>query len=167
VLPLVVLVAEVSEYKLTDLLGSAGATVGVMIFGTIFLQFLSTKYVQLAGRYRQLTTEYRNGGAGESRHTILQSEIGLYRRRLRLINWGSWLAALALLCFLLAVLVGGLSMIFPPVVWLKAIGTIVLFPGLGLIGAAVLLELVESILGRRELSHAVEDLDDPARRSGS
>ena len=40
---------EVSAYKLTDLLGSAGATIGTFIGGTIFLQFLSSKYVDTQG----------------------------------------------------------------------------------------------------------------------
>lgn len=66
-------VLNVAEYKLTDLLSSAGATIGVIIAGTIFLQFLNTKYDQLAGRYRELTKEYRSGGNGDCSHSLLQA----------------------------------------------------------------------------------------------
>src|SRR5689334_16725757 len=82
---------HVAEFKLTDLLGSAGATIGIIIGGVIFLQFLSSKYDSLAGRYRELTRDYR--GQGQShRHESLQYQIRVYRRRLRLLNSGSWLA---------------------------------------------------------------------------
>src|SRR4051812_48458115 len=96
--------SEVAECRLTDLLGSAGATVGIIIFGTIFLQFLSGKYTELASRFRELAVEYRKGGAGEARHAELQEQMVLYRRRLRLMRLASWVAAVALLCFLAAVL---------------------------------------------------------------
>src|SRR5581483_11087093 len=76
-----------SDYKLTDLLSSAAATVGVIIFGTIFLQFLSGKYMELTSRFRALAGEYRNGGAGEVRHHSLQEQMTLYRRRLHLMRW--------------------------------------------------------------------------------
>ena len=154
-----------SDYKLTDLLSSAGATIGVIISGTIFLQFLSTKYMELAGRYRELAQEYRAGRAGESRHGMLQRELRLYRRRLRLMNWASWLAAVALLCFLGAVLAGGFSMVYPSVVALRGVGSLGLFLGLVLMAVAVLLELIESFLGRHELGHESGDLDDPAKGS--
>ncbi len=34
-------ILQISDYKLTDLLSAAGATIGVIIAGTIFLQFLT------------------------------------------------------------------------------------------------------------------------------
>jgi len=154
------------DFGLTDLLGSAGATIGVIIAGTIFLQFLSSKYVELSGRYRSLTGEYRKGGAGESRHSLLQKQIGTYRRRLFLLNRASWLACVALLCFLVAVLLGGLSMVFPTAAAVKWAGTSGLFAGLALIAGGVGLELYESVLARFEIGEEVGDLDGPAGGSG-
>jgi hypothetical protein len=155
-------VLNVAEYKLTDLLSSAGATIGVIIAGTIFLQFLSTKYLELGVRYRALTSEYRSG-AGDVRHGLLQCQIRAYRRRLRLMNRASWLAAVALLCFIVAVLAGGLSMAYPPVRIFKWVGTAGLGVGLVLIGSALVLELVESILAERDHLEEVGDLDDPVK----
>src|SRR5688500_7549329 len=108
-------ITDIAEYKLTDLLSSAGATIGVIIAGTIFLQFMSTKYLELSSRYRELTKEYRGKAAEEPRHDPLRTQIRIYRCRLRLINRASWLGALALLSFLSAVLSGGLSMAYPAV----------------------------------------------------
>ncbi len=160
-------VLEVSEFKLSDLLGSAGATIGIIIAGTIFLQFLSTKYGELFARYRALTGEYRGRKADESRHDQLQPQIRTYRRRLRLMSWASWGAAVALLCFILAVLAGGLSVAYPDVRLFKGAGTLSLLLGLVLIGVAVFLELLESVMARGELYEEVADLDAPARRGAS
>jgi hypothetical protein len=153
----------VSDYKLTDMLSSAGATIGIIIAGTIFLQFLSTKYMDLGGRYRALTQEYRGGNAGESRHGLLQQQIRRYRCRLRLIDWASWLAAVSLMCFVLAVIAGGFSMAYPHLHHCKWFGTGGLLIGLTSMGVAVFLELVESVLARHELSEEIGDLDDAAR----
>jgi hypothetical protein len=155
---------EVSDYKLTDLLSSAGATIGVIIGGVIFLQFLSSKYVELANRYRDLTKDYRDGDGGDGRHGPLQTLIRVYRSRLVLLNRASWLAGGALLGFIAAVLAGGLSMAFPPVVVFKAIGSMSLLLGLLLIGSAVALELWESVLSRHEIGEEIADLDEPVKR---
>ncbi len=119
--------------------------------------------MELSGRYRVLTAEYRKGGCAETRHGLLQAQIRAYRRRLWLINRASWLAGLALLSFLASVLVGGLSMVYPPVLELKGVGTIALFLGLMLMFAAVVLELFESVLARHEIDEETGDLDGPAR----
>ena len=150
----------VSEYKLTDLLSSAGATIGVIIAGTIFLQFLSTKYTELSGRFREMAGEYRGVSGEQDRHAPLRAQIQGYRRRLRLLNWASWLGAVALLFFLSAVMAGGFSLLYPPVRAIKAVGTFGLMAGLLLIAVAVFLELVESIVARKEIGDEIADFDD-------
>lgn len=157
----------VADYKLTELLNSAGATIGIIIGGTIFLQFLSSKYVSLANRYWSLTGEYRDRKDDEPRHGPLQSVIWNYRRRLWLLSRASWLAGAALLCFISAVLAGGFSMLYPPVAAFKLIGTAGLALGLVLIGGGVFLELWESVLSRHEIAEEVADLDAPVRSSKS
>lgn len=154
---------EVAEYKLTDLLSSAGATIGVIIAGTIFLQFLSTKFTELGERYRELTAEYRGVDQEHTRHRPLRSQIQNYRQRLVLLNRASWMGALALLSFLLSVMAGGLSLAFPPIRTFKTVGTTGLAVGLLLIAVAVSLELAESIMARREILEEISDLDDEAR----
>jgi hypothetical protein len=152
-----------SGFKLTDLLSSAGSTIGIIISGTIFLQFMSTKYIELIGRYRELTCEYRGRKAGEVRHSLLQSQIRVLRRRLSLMNRASQLAAVALMSLIVAEMAGGISVLFPPVRAMKAVGTAGLFIGLVLICCAVALELTESLMSRNELGEEVGDLDDSAR----
>lgn len=156
--------AEVSEYKLTELVSSAGATIGVIIAGTIFLQFLSTKYIELYKRYVELAAEYRGVADEHNRHGPLREQIKGYRRRLVLLHRASCLAAIALLCFLVAVASGGLSLIYPPVRPIKAVGTAGLGLGILLIATAVALELVESYKARDEIWHEIRDLDEETTR---
>jgi hypothetical protein len=152
-----------SGYKLEDLLSSAGATAGIIIAGMIFLQFLSSKYTELCGRYRELAVEYRDCCEDKPRHGPLQSEIRMYRRRLSLMNRASAVAAIALMCFLLAVLAGGVSILVPRWIYFKYLGTAGLLAGLVLVASAVLIEIYEIILARHELHEETADLDDHAR----
>lgn len=153
------------EYKLTDLLSTAGATIGIIIAGTIFLQFINTKYLDLSGRYRELASEYRGVPGEHGRHAPLRSLIQRYRRRLVLLNRASWISAVALLCLLVAVLLGGLSILFPPIVALRAAGTFGLMLGLLLIAIAVFMNLMESIMARAEIGDEIADLDEEARQA--
>lgn len=155
----------VSEYKLSDLLSSAGATIGIIIAGTIFLQFLSTKYTELIGQLRVIASEYRGKPDDQPRHGPLQGQIRLYRRRLVLLNWAATLGAVALLSLLAAVLAGACSMVYPSLRAIKTVGTVGLVVGLIIITAAVALELAETIMARKEIFEEIADLDDQARHS--
>ena len=140
------------DYKLTDLLGAAGSTIGIIIAGAIFLQFLTTRYLDISGRFRALTGECRQGELSGPREASLQTQIRLYRKRLQLVNWASWLGAGALLLFLLTLICGGLSLIWPEQSVLKVGGTAGLFLGLGSILAAVVIHLIESVIARHEIA---------------
>ena len=124
------------ENQLTDWPSSAGATIGVIIGGTIFLQFLSTKYTDLCECYRELIDECRVRRQYEPRHGSLQSEIRMYRRRLTLMHVASTLAAVALFCFLGALASGDLPTVFPSQLSYKLRGTGGVFSGLVLVAAA-------------------------------
>lgn len=152
------------DYKLTDLLGSAGAAIGIIIAGTIFRQYLSMKYMELAGRLRELAADYRGRGDQEPRYQPLQCLIRLYGHRLFLLQWASTIGAVALLCLLTAVFTGALSLIAPASRLNKIVGTASLLLGLLLMAVAVGLELLETIGARREINNEVADLDDAARQ---
>ena len=93
---------EIADYKLADLLGIAGATIGIIIAAAIFLQCLSTKYVAAFDRYRNLTGEYRANNAGEQRHDSLQNQIQSYRCQTRYLNIASLLVLIAVLSSVIA-----------------------------------------------------------------
>ena len=151
------------DYKLTDLLSSAGATIGIIIGGTIFLQFLSSKYTELTGNLRSLTADYRNRDDNEPRHAPLRQQIRLYGRRLILLHWAATLGAVALLSLLASVLAGALSMIFTTSRTIQFLGTASLVIGLLLVAGAVALEVVETVVARKEIANEIADLDDEAK----
>ena len=153
----------IADFKLTDLLGSAAATIGIIIGGVIFRQYLSTKFESLLKQYRSITKEYRSGGAAPSRHENLQSQIHSYRRRLHLLAWASWISAAALLGLLASVFAGGLSMLFPDAELIKWIGAGSLLGGLVAMAAAVTLDLAENISARHEIDEEAGDLDQAAK----
>ena len=137
--------------------------IGVIIGGAIFLQFLSPKYTDLCAYYRELIDEYRVRRQYDPRHGSLQSEIRMYRRRLTLMHVASALAAVALYCFLVAVSSGDLSILSPPPLACKLMGTGGVFSGMILVAAAVLLELVEIRLARHELGRETVNLNKQVR----
>lgn len=152
------------DYKLTDLLSSAGATIGIIIGGTIFLQFLSSKYTALTGGLRTLAADYRGKADDEPRHAPLRSQIQLYGHRLVLLYWAATFGAVALLSLLASVLAGALSMVFPTSRTIQLLGTGSLIVGLMLVAAAVALEVVETVVARKEITNEIADLDEDAKR---
>lgn len=154
----------IANFKVTDLFNTVGAPIGVIIAGTIFLQFLSSKYVGLFCTFAQLTKEYREHQKTAPRHTPLVTQIAIYRRRLWLLTWASWVAACALVILILPIIAGLLSLAFPEFITLKEIGLFCLVLGMCLIGGGVALELSESIVARHEIREELADLDEEARK---
>lgn len=151
---------EMADYKLADVLGIAGATIGIIIAGGVLLQCLSTKYIGVFERYRGLTGEYRTNHFSDPRRGSLRFQIACYRRQIAYLNFASLCVALALVLFLVTVAVAGLSVIFPAAMALRLAGTVTLFGGLLLIGAGVSLLACETMLQRRTTSKEVEDFGD-------
>src|SRR4051794_17928531 len=104
-----------ADYKLADMLGIAAATIGIIIAGGILLGWLSSKYADAYSRFRQLTSEHRNGQPSDSRRGSLQDQIASCRRQVVLLCYGSLAITLALVAFLLTVSLASLSVIFPGV----------------------------------------------------
>jgi len=146
------------DYKLADLLGIAGSTIGIIIAGAILLGGFDAKYVHLFERYRGLTGEYRGNELSDPRRDSLQPQIDNYRRRIGLINIAAACITLALLLFVLTVGIAGLSVIYPKFMALRLAGTVGLIGGLGLIGAAVGINLAEVFLSRRIIGTEAADL---------
>jgi len=148
------------EFKLSELLGSAGAAVGLIIAGSIFLQCTSSRFNDLLLRFRSSTDEYRANHASDSRRPPLQAQIRMVRLRLRLMAWASWMAIGAILGLLVAMLCGGGEFLWHDNQLLKGIGAVGLALELVLIGTAAIVHLLESVFGRHEIDDESEDLDE-------
>ncbi len=149
-----------ADYKLSDMLGIAGATIGIIIAGGILLGWLGAKYIDAYTRFRQLTSEHRNNQVSDSRRGSLQDQISSSRRQVALLCYGSLAIILALLAFLVTVGLASLSVIYPKVMVIRTLGTVCLFIGLALIGGGLLLSLAETVVQRMTLGKEVADFSD-------
>lgn len=143
-----------NDYKLADLFGIAGATIGIIIAAAILLGTVNAKYVVVFDRYRQLATERRDGPK-ESRARNIKLELAIYRTRIRQLNLGSLLVQGALV----AVCVAAASVMFPKQLLLRTGGTAALFAGLTLLLVATVLHMLETWRERSALVHEVADMD--------
>src|SRR4051794_17592073 len=124
---------ELADYKLGDLMGIAGATIGIIIAGGILLQCFTTHYTAVFDRFRTLTGEYRGNDSSDSRRKSLKNQILNYARQIRFINGASICVAVALVLFLITVADASLSVAFPKALVLRSVGTVTLMAGLFLI----------------------------------
>jgi hypothetical protein len=149
-----------ANFKLSDLLGVAGATIGIIIAAGILLQFLSTKYVAVYERYRSLTGEYRGNHFSDPRKGSLQDQIACHRRQVKCLSSASLLVAGAIIFFLFTVGVASASVIYPDLLVLRTAGTSTLFLGLSMIGVGITLEMVDLVLQWQSVGKEVSDFSD-------
>src|SRR5579883_1011007 len=126
-----------ADYKLSDFLGVAGATIGIIIAGGIMMGNLTAKYVAIVERFRGITGEYRRNDANEIRRGSLETQISAYGRQVLLLNYATSFTTLGVFVFLVTVGLASLSVMFPGVLVLRSLGTIGLFLGLASIMASV------------------------------
>ena len=148
------------NFELKDIVDTAGATVGLVIATSIFMQLLTTKAIALFDRYRELTMEYRSTQEKPQRNENLRAQIGLYRRRCHLIQMALASLAYAEFIFLATILLSSASLIFKQATWLKIAGSLCMLAGLLAIGLGVLFELKENFRGRDAIESETADLSE-------
>jgi hypothetical protein len=149
-----------ADYKLADMLGIAGATIGIIIAAGILLGMVNARYTVMFDRYRSLTGELRGHGNHDVRHNRLRRQIVTARRQLAYLSFGSMAIMVAVLTFLGTVAVASLAVIYPKEMVLRTAGTVALFTGLGLIGLGVLLLLLDTLAERPSITYEAGDLDE-------
>jgi hypothetical protein len=149
-----------ADYKLSDLLGIAAATIGIIIAAGILLQFFSTRYIAIFERFRVLTGEYRANDMSDSRRSNLQSQIAYYSRQIFFLNWASICVAAGVILFLLTVATASLSVVYPKALVLRSIGTVGLMTGLFLIGVGMCLNFAEMLFQGKVVNKETADFAD-------
>jgi hypothetical protein len=149
-----------ADYKLSDMLGIAGATIGIIIAAGILLGMVNSRYTVMFDRYRSLSGELRGHGNHDTRLGRLRQQVVTARRQLVYLSFGSMAIILAVLDFLATVAVASLAVIYPKELGLRTAGTILLFCGLGLIGLGVLLLLFDTLAERPSISYESADLEE-------
>lgn len=139
---------------LAKFVGAASAPVALVIASCIYLGNLTTKYNSLFERTRTLSEELREkaeqeeaqepGGRAES----LQEQLRLYEQRINGTMKSTFSLNLAIICFVLTVALTAVNMLFPKNVPLVMSTALVMFAGLGLICAGVVIELWSNRLAK-------------------
>ena len=146
---------------LSDIAGTAGATVGLVIATSIFLQMLTTKFISIFERYRGLTGELRGlkDDDGQRRQS-LREQITLYQRRSHYIRIASCILTYTEFAFLGTIILASLSVLWPDQVFLQVLGGITMAGGLIGIGVAAGLEISENRLSRAAIESELKDFSD-------
>jgi hypothetical protein len=149
---------QAADYKLADLLGVAGATVGIIIATGILMGMIVARYRGIFERYHMLGEQLRDEGTKGTRRTELEKEVISHRRQAYCLNTSSMLLAVAVLVFIIVLGLAGLSIVFPQAHILRLTGTVGLFVGLLFITTGILLMLFEMWTERGSISKETEDL---------
>src|SRR5436305_1808860 len=96
---------------LAKLVGAASAPVALIIATSIFLSNLTARYTAMFTAARQLSSEFREKEGHDVRAESLRVQLGLYRRRLRLIMSATFWLAATIWCFIGTVLFTSVSVI--------------------------------------------------------
>src|SRR4051812_3207285 len=78
-----------ADYKLSDMLSIAGATIGIIIAGAILMGNVIARYIAIFERYRALTGEYRDNHFSDQRRGGLKNQICNYALQITYLHWGS------------------------------------------------------------------------------
>jgi Protein of unknown function (DUF2721) len=155
---------EILKFNLPNMLGIAVSMVALIIASSIFFQCLTTKYIAIVERYRNLTGEYRGGHSSPPRHGSLHEQIEIYKQQLHCLTRASTALAVAILVFLVTIATAALSVAMPWSISIKVVSGISLFVGLVLIAVGVCFELWENQLARKASLSELADFEDiPSR----
>jgi hypothetical protein len=145
------------DFKLTDVVGAATATVALVIGSSIFLQILANKSTAIFERYRGLTGEYRAEQQNPERRNSLEDQITLYYWRCRLVRHATTALIIAVVAFVITIVVASFAVIFPNSVLLKVGGTALLVFGLVCVAIGAAFEFRENQLLGVAIGSELED----------
>lgn len=146
--------------ELKDMASTAGATVGLVIATSIFLQLLTTKYIAIYDKYRVLTGEYRAGNPADPRRASLREQIAIYHKRCHRIRRASSWLIYGEFSFLGTILFACLTIVFPQVGFIKVAGACTMMVGLIAVGVGAAYELSENEISNLEVESELSDLPD-------
>lgn len=144
---------------LKDIAGTAGATVGLVIACSIYLQTLTSRFADTMNRYQTLCAEHRGTTPSAKRRRCVEAQIALNRGRCTDIQRATQILGVGELCFLATIVFTSLSVTLPKVAILALTGSITMLGGLLLVGAAVILDLRQQRVITTDLQLEGTDLE--------
>lgn len=149
---------------LKDIAGTAGATVGLVIACSIYLQTLTSRFADTLNRYLTLCGERRGGQLSAERRRSVDAQIALNRGRCTDIQRATYLLGLGELSFLSTIVMASLSIVLPQVHTLAFVGSGTMGAGLLAIATAVVLDLRQQHVITEDLELESADLPEPPPR---
>ena len=134
------------------LVGAASAPVALIIASCIFLGNLGGKYAMLMATFRQLSGEYRDTKERDTlRCRSLAQQLRLHSSRLRSIIRATFWLTISVELFILTVIFTSIGVLFPNAHVFTWITGFLSFAGLLMLGAAVVMEMVENHQSKQDL----------------
>lgn len=137
-------------FQLSDVLKAIGPNASLIFAAWIFLSFLQARYDAAIDRYRSLVAESRTGDQDGSSDDAKQ-EIEIYVRRCAVMSHAVTLGLVSAVLFLLALICGGLDVVFPNAAPIVLIGTIAGILGLALVIVAAVLVVYDNAGTRTQI----------------
>jgi hypothetical protein len=140
-----------------NIASTIGATIGLVIACSIFLQMITTKFIAVFERFRALTAEYRDNDRSDKRNESLIKQIDIYRRRCQKLRLASNFITYSEFAFVATIILSGLATAFPNFAILTILAAATLLLGLAGMTASAYLEVAENTLNKQIIDSELHD----------
>lgn len=148
----------IRNLDLGKLVGAATAPVNLIIAATIAISFLIAKQGALFAKFLLILEQYKKQPEDRVTSDKLYHQLGIYAKRLRLINWACRALGITIVVFIGTVILTSLGVTFPDLAWVK-IGTgITLFGGLLSMFIGFVLELADGGMEGRSIDLEMKEV---------
>jgi hypothetical protein len=140
-----------------NIASTIGATIGLVIACSIFLQMITTKFIAVFDRYRALTGEYRDQGPAGKRKESLEKQIDIYYRRCHKLRLASDFVTYSEFAFVATIIFSGLGTALPNSLTIKILASATLLLGLAGLTISAWLEASENNLNKYIIDTELHD----------
>ena len=146
----------IRDLDLGKLVGRAAAPVNLIIAASIAISFQIGKQGMLFEKYRLILEKYEKQADGHTKSDKLFHQLGIYARRLRLINWSCRALAVTIAVFIGTVMLTSFGVTFPHVAWVKIATGLSLVAGLLSMFLGFIMELTDNSMEAKSIDLEME-----------
>jgi hypothetical protein len=155
------------QFQLSEFLKAIGPNASIIFAAWIFVSFLQARYDSAVDRQRALIEEYRGGNQSAERGKAAKRQIEVYARRCMLMSHALTVGLISAIFLLVALIGGGLDVIFSHIRAIALICSIAAIFGLALVIVAAALVVFENAGTPTQIRKELEDIPDISARSSS
>jgi len=146
------------DFDLKDLLEAVGPTASLIFAAWIFLTFLQARYTAAYERFRSLIAELRSHGEQDQRHSSLQNQILIYKRRCEQMRLATNIGVISAILLITALICAALGTMYDTVSAFKYSTACCAVIGLALVIWAAALVLAENYHVQQLLESDLSDV---------